>query len=87
MLGTLFGSIFGFQFKWGPIIWGVIGAVSGGSVGLCISLIKARIKKRTQQNAHKENVVIMVNCETNQSQMVQDVLWSNTAMGVNTFGM
>lgn len=83
---TLLGSVLGFQLYWGPIIWGLIGAIAGLAVGLCISVVIALYKKRHQQKAHKALVVVLVNCDAGQSGFVQDVLWSNAAIGVNTFG-
>jgi len=42
ILGTifmLFGSIYGFVLKWGPIWWGLIGLATGALLGLIIKLI------------------------------------------------
>lgn len=84
-MGTLVCAALGFQYVWGPIIWALIGAITGLSIGLIFSVTKALIKKRHQHKATKENVILMVNCENAQSEFVQDILWSNTAIGVNTF--
>ena len=84
MMCSLLGSAFGFQLYLGPILWGVIGAVAGFSIGLAISLLWAVRKKRHQQAAHKESVIIVIHCDQKQVKLVQDILWSNTAMGVNT---
>ena len=83
-MGTMLCSALGFQFSWGPIIWALIGAGSGFAIGFIISMTHALIKKRHQNKATKENVIVMVNCDNNQSEFIQDILWSNTAIGVNT---
>ena len=53
MLGTCFmllGAIYGYVLKWGPIIWGIIGAVSGLLLGFLIKLLlvkKVKVARKT----------------------------------------
>jgi hypothetical protein len=66
-LGTLFmlfGSIYGFIWAWGPIVWGVIGLFSGFAIGLIIKLIAtkkyANNKTKTEKAAE---VVLIIECK------------------------
>lgn len=83
ILGCVFmllGSIYGFIWPWGPIIWALIGLVFGGVVGLVLSFIFLRrkwFKKKT-----KTEVVLIVQCDKNQSELVEKLLWEHKALGV-----
>lgn len=85
-IGALMGIIFGFQLYWGPILWGVIGAISGMIVGLVISLIRTFYRKRYQKAVQKGNIIIVVRCNNDQRDWVQDILWNNAAMSISQFG-
>ncbi|WP_160725379.1 hypothetical protein [Bacillus sp. USDA818B3_A] len=84
ILGTclmLLGAIYGFVFKWGPIIWGIIGAVSGLILGF---LIKLLLVKKSEKGFKKmtSEIVLMIRCEDHQWEMIQQVLWKNSALGI-----
>lgn len=81
-MGSFLGGVIGFQLHWGPVLWCLIGGVAAGLFGLCISVIRAVIKKRHQAGTSKGGVVVVVKCEQNQNDDVQQILWNNTAMGV-----
>jgi hypothetical protein len=85
VLGTclmLLGAIYGFELAWGPIIWGLIGALSGVAMGIAFKLFKIK-KKKTPIHTSLSEVVLMVRCEINQWEMVERILWDNTALGVS----
>ncbi|MBB3110791.1 hypothetical protein FHS18_002858 [Paenibacillus phyllosphaerae] len=72
--GTIFmvlGTIYGFVWYWGPVIWGLIGLVGGFFLGLIIELLLSKKKLRIAAN-RKNEVVIQVTCSTS----VQDQLVS-----------
>jgi uncharacterized protein YneF (UPF0154 family) len=84
ILGTCFmllGAIYGFVLNWGPIIWGIIGALSGLIIGI---LIKIWIVKKSINGNKKisSEIVLMIRCEEYQWESVQQVLWDNLALGV-----
>lgn len=84
ILGTCFmllGAIYGYVLKWGPIIWGIIGALSGLSIGI---LIKFWIVKRNLKGNKmiSSEIVLMIRCEEYQLESVQQLLWDNLALGV-----
>jgi hypothetical protein len=84
ILGTclmLLGAVYGYVLTWGPIIWGIIGAVTGLLLGFLIKLII--IKKRKSANKHiTSEVVIMIRCEEDQWNIVEKILWEHTALGI-----
>jgi hypothetical protein len=84
ILGTclmLLGAIYGFVLNWGPIIWGIIGAVSGLAIGILIKLWFVKKTKKGSKNISSE-IVLMIRCEDYQWEMVQNMLWENLALGI-----
>lgn len=84
ILGTclmLLGAIYGYILKWGPIIWGIIGAVSGLLIGILIKLWLVKKNKNGNKKISSE-IVLMIRCEEYQWDSVQQMLWDNLALGV-----
>jgi hypothetical protein len=84
ILGTCFmllGAIYGYVLKWGPIIWGIIGALSGLAIGI---LIKLWLVKKNNKGTKKisSEIVLMIRCEEYQWDSVEQMLWDNLALGV-----
>ncbi|REE88979.1 hypothetical protein A8990_10775 [Paenibacillus taihuensis] len=86
ILGTCFmllGAIYGFELKWGPVLWGIIGAVLGIALGFFIKFIMMKKSGNGDKRITSE-VVLMVQCETSQWELVKKILWENTALGIST---
>ncbi|MBI0581191.1 hypothetical protein IEC97_28150 [Neobacillus cucumis] len=84
ILGTCFmllGSIYGFILKWGPIIWGIIGAISGLILGFLLKLLIVKKGKSGSKNISSE-IVLMIRCEEDQWKTVEKILWDNGALGL-----
>ena len=84
ILGTclmLLGSIYGYVLKWGPIIWGIIGAVVGITLGILIKVWLVK-KNNTGSNKITSEIVLMIRCEEHQWDKVEKILWENTALGI-----
>lgn len=85
ILGTclmLLGAIYGYVLEWGPILWGIIGAVSGILIGFAIKLLMIKkIKQGT--NKISSEVVLMIRCEEHQWVTIEKILWDNLALGVS----
>lgn len=86
ILGTCFmllGAIYGFVLNWGPIIWGIIGAITGVLLGI---LIKIWIVKKSKNGNKKisSEIVLLIRCEDSQWEIVQKILWDNMALGVTS---
>lgn len=84
ILGTclmLLGAIYGYELEWGPILWGIIGAVSGLLLGFLIKMLMLKKNKRGSKNISSE-IVLMVRCEENKWEMVEKILWDHLALGL-----
>lgn len=84
ILGTCFmllGAIYGYVLEWGPIIWGIIGALSGLFLGFVLKLL---IIKKTKQGTKwiASEIVLMIRCEDEQWEKVESILWENHALGI-----
>jgi hypothetical protein len=85
ILGTclmLLGAIYGAVLKWGPIIWGIIGAVVGIILGVGIKLLIFRKKQISRKKVTSE-VVLLIRCDDHQWDVVEKILWENTALGLS----
>jgi hypothetical protein len=85
ILGTCFmllGSIYGYILKWGPIIWGIIGAVFGILLGFVLKLSLVKKKNYGTKNITSE-VVLIIRCEEHQWETIEKILWENTALGIS----
>ncbi|QHE51419.1 hypothetical protein [Pontibacillus sp. HMF3514] len=86
-LATAFSVIcasIGFKLAWGPIYWGLIGAAGGFIVGVLIKLFIVLVlkkKRRTLKGKHSE-VILIVECEEDQNELVENILWEHLAIGV-----
>lgn len=84
ILGTclmLLGAIYGYVLEWGPIIWGIIGAVTGLLLGFALKLLLIKKNKRGTKLITSE-IVLMIRCEDDQWEKVQYILWENSALGI-----
>lgn len=86
-IATAFGVVgasVGFSLTWGPIYWGLIGAVSGFLLGFLIDLILNRVVKRRNRLLRGKNpqVVLMIECPENKADSVEEILWHYLALGV-----
>jgi hypothetical protein len=84
ILGTCFmllGAIYGYVLDWGPIIWGIIGALSGLAIGI---LIKLWLVKKNNIGTKKisSEIVLMIRCEEYQWDSIEQMLWDNLALGI-----
>jgi hypothetical protein len=84
MLGTCFmllGAIYGYVLKWGPIIWGIIGAVSGLLIGFLIKFLFVKKNKGGSTKISAE-IILMIRCEEQQWGSIEKILWENNALGM-----
>ena len=78
------GASRGFVLDWGPIYWGLIGAIFGFLLGFLFDLIvqKKRIKKEKDLKGKASEVILIINCEQSQKEQIEKLLWDNLALGV-----
>ncbi|WP_270881630.1 hypothetical protein [Paenibacillus aestuarii] len=86
MLGTAFaviGASVGFKLAWGPIYWGLIGTGTGFILGFLIDLFYYKVIKKQQRLLRGKNseIIIIVECEENKGDIVEEILWHHLALG------
>jgi hypothetical protein len=87
VLGTVFsvlGATFGFEFKWGPVIWGLLGLAFGALAGFVLDyfLTTKRIHAFKNQHTTPSEVVLIVKCEEKQYQAIKNILTEHRAIAV-----
>jgi hypothetical protein len=86
ILGTCFmllGAIYGYVLKWGPIIWGIIGSVTGLLLGFIIKFLLTKKKNSNFNKKITSEVVILIRCEDYQWDIVEKLLWDHHALGIS----
>lgn len=75
---------YGFIATWGPIIWGVLGAIVGFLIGFFIDLgIWTKRKKKHKSIGQPPGVFIIVQCKDgSEAEMVKQVFWDHHALSV-----
>jgi len=79
----LFGSIYGFVLKWGPVWWGLIGLLCGFSIGFIIKFILLKKNSNGKKSKKEPEAIIIIECKETLVEMVKDTLWSNHALSVS----
>jgi len=86
VLGTifmLFGVMWGFMWTWGPIIWGLLSLFLGFGVGFAGKYLYYKIHVQRQPKAGKTTeVVLIVACQNNNAEMVENVLAGHLALSI-----
>ncbi|WP_312097724.1 hypothetical protein [Niallia sp.] len=81
---SVIGASIGFKLTLGPIYWGLIGAAAGFLIGFSIRLfteIVLKKRKRLLKGIHSE-VIVIVDCNEEEGEMVENILFSHYALGV-----
>ncbi|MFC7746925.1 hypothetical protein [Lentibacillus kimchii] len=81
---SVIGASAGFQLTWGPIIWGLIGAVVGAAAGFLIKLFMNRKKQKhtLKLSGKASELILIVYCKSEQVDIIEDILWDNFALGI-----
>lgn len=86
VLGTifmLFGTMWGFMWTWGPILWGLIGLFAGGAAGFAAKYLYYRLHARKQAPPGRvTEVVVIVGCAKAEAEMVERVLAGHMALSI-----
>lgn len=90
ILGTVFmllGSIYGFILPIGPILCGLFGGIGGLLLGFLIKywFIKRKLRRSGGDTSKiTSEVVLMIMCDENKREIVEQALWQHTALGVSS---
>jgi len=83
----IFGAVYGFVLKWGPLLWGLIGIAAGVIFGLVIKFFTTKKYKGKRDSLKATEVVLIISCSENQMEMVKDTLWAHYAFGVSKLSL
>jgi hypothetical protein len=79
----LFGVMWGFMWKWGPIAWGLIGMLFGGALGFAFKYLYYKVYAKKQPAIGKTTELVMiVSCHNSEAEMVERVLAGHNALGI-----
>ncbi|NEW07966.1 hypothetical protein GK047_18360 [Paenibacillus sp. SYP-B3998] len=84
-LGTalaVVGSSYGFILKGGPILWGIIGAVVGFTVGVFLDGLRKKRNSKLSAGGKSTEVVVLVSCTNEEVKQVESIFWEHLALGV-----
>ncbi|TXK76097.1 hypothetical protein [Paenibacillus sp. N3.4] len=79
---TVVGSSYGFILKGGPILWGIIGAITGFFIGYLIDFIWKKKRRRKSVRGTRTEVVVLVSCAREEVRQIEAILWEHFAFGV-----
>lgn len=79
----VFGGIYGFVLKWGPLLCSLVAILIGLVLGFIIKLITTKKYDNRQGDKRGTEVVLLIECIESQLEMVKDILWSHNALGVS----
>jgi hypothetical protein len=79
----VFGGIYGFVLKWGPLLCSLIAIFMGFILGFIIKLVITKKYAGRQADKRGTEVVLLIECIESQLEMVKDILWSHNALGVS----
>jgi len=82
VLFGIFGSVYGFVLKWGPLFWGLIAIFIGATMGFIIKLFVMKKYSGRQNDKKGAEVVLIIECNEFTVETVKDTLWLNKALGV-----
>jgi hypothetical protein len=82
---AVISSCYGFILTWGPIVWGLIGAVVGFAFGFLMDLLFHRRRRRGKRDKTafaRTEVFVLVECPEKKAAEVEQIFWEHFALGV-----
>ncbi|MDI4644735.1 hypothetical protein [Cohnella hashimotonis] len=80
------GVACGFGLAWGPIVWGIVGAVVGFGMGFCLHRLWLRGPARSGTSAPAPEVTVIVQCPAGLSDAVRFAMYRRGALSVGESG-
>ncbi|OAS16389.1 hypothetical protein [Paenibacillus oryzisoli] len=81
---TVIGICIGFIMYLGPIIWGVMCAIGGFSIGYCITrFLQTRVFKHVlRKKVQLPELAVIIQCQEERYREITHVLWESQALSV-----
>ncbi|GGH77105.1 hypothetical protein JOD43_001282 [Pullulanibacillus pueri] len=80
MLGMLLGAIYGFVLYLGPILWALIGLITGSGIGLLVDIFL--MNKHKSPKKLGADVVLIVKCNETNVKLVEDIVVNHRALAI-----
>lgn len=85
MICMLLGVIYGYVVEWGPIFLGLVGLIGGFLFGLIVKYFYLR-KNMIRKKASLIEVILIVRCNENQQESIEEILWEHDALAMGIKG-
>jgi hypothetical protein len=79
---AVLGASFGFILKWGPIIWGLIAALIGFTIGFGFYFLFKWHSFYLKKTNKKGDVTVIIQCHVEQQSAIQEILWKYQALSI-----
>jgi hypothetical protein len=79
---SVIGASMGFALAWGPVFWGLIAAAIGFTIGFGIYLLVNKFSEYRHLPDKLPEVIVIVQCQDEQSGFVIDAMWKYSALSV-----
>lgn len=79
---SVLGASAGFVLVWGPVIWGLLAAVTGFCAGYGIHYF---VKKQNTYRNHPDKlpeITVLVQCQDEQNNQIKNLMWKYNALTV-----
>jgi hypothetical protein len=83
-IGMILGVIYGFVLAGGPVIWGLLGSISGFAFGFMIDYFYRKRKSKTKRAQNSPEVVLIIGCNDTNADLIKQILYDNFAIGASS---
>lgn len=85
---ALFGSIYGFILKWGPVLWGLIGVGLGIIIGVVFDFLRTKKMRKEAMFEDRKltEVFLLIHCsDEDQAAKVKALIVKWSPLGISTY--
>ncbi|SDZ25991.1 hypothetical protein SAMN05421736_108144 [Evansella caseinilytica] len=79
---AVIGASTGFVLHWGPILWGLIAAIIGFTVGYGIYYFVKKSHYLSSKRKRIPEVTVIIQCTKSEANQIKAILWKNHALTV-----
>lgn len=79
---SVIGASAGFILAWGPVIWGLMAAGLGFSIGFGTYFWAKRLSRYRDRPAKLPEITLLVQCRDEQAEQIRNLMWQHSALTV-----